>query len=139
MQASRTQTARGLTSTIKHLEITGLFTNTTSMITGGESITETHISTITDTIILLRYVELHGEMRRGLTVLKMRGTFHDKGIREYFIDNSGLHVRAPFRGVHGILTGTPTYTFDEERTRLGEMFRSSGPPERDGSPPDGRT
>ena len=127
-----------LTSTIKHLEITGLFTNTTSMITGGESITETHISTITDTIILLRYVELHGEMRRGLTVLKMRGTFHDKGIREYFIDNSGLHVRAPFRGVHGILTGTPTYTFDEERTRLGEMFRSSGPPERDGSPPDGR-
>jgi circadian clock protein KaiC len=126
-----------LTSTIKHLEITGLFTNTTSMITGGESITETHISTITDTIILLRYVELHGEMRRGLTVLKMRGTFHDKGIREYFIDSNGLHVRAPFRGVHGILTGTPTYTFDEERTRLGGMFRATPGP--DGQPPEGRT
>jgi len=115
-----------MTSTIKHLEITGLFTNTTSLLTGGESITETHISTITDTIILLRYVELHGEMRRGLTVLKMRGTFHDKGIREYFIDNRGLHVLAPFRGVHGILTGTPTYTFDDERSRLGEMFRDDG-------------
>ena len=113
-----------LTSTIKHLEITGLFTNTTSMLTGGESITETHISTITDTIILLRYVELKGEMRRGLTVLKMRGTFHDKAIREYLIDSQGLHIQAPFRGVHGILTGTPTYTFDEERSRLGEMFRS---------------
>lgn len=112
-----------LTSTIKHLEITGLFTNTTSMLTGGESITETHISTITDTIILLRYVELHGEMRRGLTVLKMRGTFHDKGIREYVIDDKGLHVQAPFKGVHGILTGTPTYTFTDERARLGEMFR----------------
>ncbi|MCA9640008.1 MAG: circadian clock protein KaiC [Polyangiaceae bacterium] len=116
-----------LTSTIKHLEITGLFTNTTSMLTGGESITETHISTITDTIILLRYVELMGEMRRGLTVLKMRGTFHDKGIREYLIDSQGLHVHAPFRGVHGILTGTPTYTFDEERLRLGEMFRGTDP------------
>lgn len=115
-----------LTSTIKHLEITGLFTNTTSMLTGGESITETHISTITDTIILLRYVELHGEMRRGLTVLKMRGTFHDKGIREYVIDDKGLHVQAPFKGVHGILTGTPTYTFNDERERLGEMFRSEG-------------
>lgn len=114
-----------LTSTIKHLEITGLFTNTTSMLTGGESITETHISTITDTIILLRYVELHGEMRRGLTVLKMRGTFHDKGIREYLIDNKGLHVQAPFRGVHGILTGTPTYTFNDERARLGGMFGES--------------
>jgi circadian clock protein KaiC len=111
-----------LTSTIKHLEITGLFTNTTSLLTGGESITETHISTITDTIILLRYVELLGEMRRGLTVLKMRGTFHDKGIREYMIDGTGLHVQAPFRGVHGILSGTPTYTFNDERARLGEMF-----------------
>jgi circadian clock protein KaiC len=118
-----------ITSAIKHLEITGLFTNTTSMLTGGESITETHISTITDTIILLRYVELHGEMRRGLTVLKMRGTFHDKGIREYSIDNSGLHVQAPFRGVHGILTGTPTYTFDQERSRLGEMFSITKDPE----------
>ncbi len=114
-----------LTSTIKHLEITGLFTNTTSMLTGGESITETHISTITDTIILLRYVELHGEMRRGLTVLKMRGTFHDKGIREYVIDSHGLHVQAPFRGVHGILTGTPTYTFNDERARLGGMFEDA--------------
>lgn len=117
-----------LTSTIKHLEITGLFTNTTSMLTGGESITETHISTITDTIILLRYVELHGEMRRGLTVLKMRGTFHDKGIREYLIDGQGLHIQGPFRGVHGILAGTPTYTFDDERVRLSEMFRTTGEP-----------
>jgi circadian clock protein KaiC len=57
-----------------------------------------------------------------LTVLKMRGTFHDKGIREYMIDGTGLHVQAPFRGVHGILSGTPTYTFNDERARLGEMF-----------------
>ena len=114
-----------LTSTIKHLEITGLFTNTTSMLTGGESITETHISTITDTIILLRYVELQGEMRRGLTVLKMRGTFHDKGIREYVIDSKGMHVRTPVRGVHGILSGSPSYTFDDERARMAAMFRAA--------------
>lgn len=117
-----------LTSTIKHLEITGLFTNTTSMLTGGESITETHISTITDTIILLRYVELQGQMRRGLTVLKMRGTFHDKDIREYVIDGSGMHIQAPFRGVHGILTGSPVYTFQDERMRLGELFRQESDP-----------
>ncbi len=111
-----------LTSAIKHLEITGLFTNTTSMLIGGESITETHISTITDQIILLRYVELHGEMRRGLTVLKMRGTWHEKEIREYTIDNTGLHVGNTFRGVHGILTGSPTLTYTEERNRLTDMF-----------------
>ncbi|MEZ5427840.1 MAG: circadian clock protein KaiC [Pyrinomonadaceae bacterium] len=112
----------GLTSHIKHQEITGMFTNTTAMLLGGESITETHISTITDTIILLRYVEMQGEMRRGLTVLKMRGTWHEKNIREYMIDNKGMHIKEPFRGVHGILTGTPTFTYFEERERLGGMF-----------------
>lgn len=112
----------GLTSHIKHLEITGLFTNTTPMLMGGESITETHISTITDTIILLRYVELHGEMRRGLAILKMRGTQHEKDIREYLIDGRGMHIKAPFRGVHGILTGTPTYMYTREKENLFDMF-----------------
>lgn len=116
-----------LTSAIKHLEITGLFTNTTSMLTGGESITETHISTITDQIILLRYVELHGEMRRGLTVLKMRGTWHEKDIREYTIDSKGMHITSTFRGVHGILSGSPTYSYSEERDRLTDMFGPDKP------------
>ncbi len=111
-----------LTSTIKQLEITGLFTNTTSMLMGGESITETHISTITDTILLLRYVELNGVMRRGLTVLKMRGTWHDKQIREYIIDGTGMHIEGSFPGVHGILSGSPRYTYREERERLGGLF-----------------
>ena len=64
----------GLTSFIKHQEIAGFFTSTTPTLMGGTSITEAHISTITDSIILLRYVELFGEMRRGLTILKMRGS-----------------------------------------------------------------
>ncbi|NTW98212.1 MAG: circadian clock protein KaiC, partial [Oscillochloris sp.] len=63
----------GLTSFIKHQEVVGLYTSTTPTLLGGTSITEAHISTITDSIILMRYVELFGEMRRGLTVLKMRG------------------------------------------------------------------
>lgn len=70
-----------LTSFIKHQEIAGLYTSTTPTLLGGTSITETHISTITDSIVLLRYVEVFGEMRRGLTVLKMRGSVHDKEIR----------------------------------------------------------
>ena len=62
----------GITSFIKDREAAGLFTSTTPTLLGGTSITEAHISTITDTIILLRYVEMMGEMRRGITVLKMR-------------------------------------------------------------------
>jgi circadian clock protein KaiC len=111
----------GLTSHIKHLGITCLFTNTTALLMGSSSITEAHISTITDTIILLRYVELHGELRRGLAILKMRGTQHEKNIREYLIDSQGMHIKSAFHGVHGILTGTPTYLFvNDEHTRSAD-------------------
>ncbi|UOM34761.1 circadian clock protein KaiC [Acuticoccus sp. I52.16.1] len=115
----------GITGFIKDQQMTGLFTNTTSMLIGGESVTETHISTITDSIILLRYVELFGEMRRGLTVLKMRGTWHEKEIREYVIDGNGMSIKGPFKGVHGILSGMPTYSFTTEAERMETMFTPS--------------
>jgi circadian clock protein KaiC len=95
----------GLTSYIKHREIPSIFTATTSCILGGTSITETRISTITDSIIILRYVEANGQMRRGLAVVKMRGSEHDKNIREYLIAADGLHITEPFRGIFGILSG----------------------------------
>ncbi len=112
----------GLTSFIKQHEITGLFTATTPTLTGGASITEAHISTITDSIILLRYVEMYGEMRRGLTVLKMRGSMHEKDIREFLIDGRGLHIGKPFRNVTGILTGNPSYVKTGEIDRLDGLF-----------------
>lgn len=113
----------GLTSFIKHQEIVGLFTATTSTLTGGVSVTEAHISTLTDSIILLRYVEMYGEMRRGLTVLKMRGSMHDKNIREFTIDNDGMHIGKPFRNVIGILAGNPQHIAQEEADRLSSLFK----------------
>lgn len=115
----------GLTSFIKHQEIIGLFTSTTPTLTGGTSVTETHISTITDSIILLRYVELYGEMRRGVTVLKMRGSMHDKDIREFTIDGSGMHVGKPFQNVSGILSGHLVYVDPRNREvdRLNTLFQ----------------
>lgn len=112
----------GLTSFIKQQEIGGLFTSTTPTLLGGSSITEAHISTITDSIILLRYVEMYGEMRRGITVLKMRGSMHDKDIREFTIDHQGMHIGYPFRNVTGILAGTPMYTTQNEVERLTNLF-----------------
>ncbi|GAC1325846.1 MAG: circadian clock protein KaiC [Chloroflexota bacterium] len=111
-----------ITSFIKEREIAGLFTATTPTLLGGQSVTESHISTITDSIILLRYVELYGEMRRGLTVLKMRGSPHDKQIREFSIDSSGLHIGLPFRTVSGILSGNPRQDPPGELDRLSQMF-----------------
>jgi circadian clock protein KaiC len=114
----------GLTAFIKHKEIAGLFTATTPTLTGGASITEAHISTLTDLIVLLRYVELYGEMRRGVTVLKMRGSAHEKEIREFSIDSSGMHIGKPFRNVIGILAGNPQQANPGELDRLSELFKS---------------
>ncbi len=116
----------GLTSFIKHQEITGLFTATTATLMGGTSITEAHISTLTDSIILLRYVEMFGEMKRGLTVLKMRGSIHDKGIREFNIDASGMHLGRRFRNVTGILSGAPIHMSNPDVDRAWSQADEEG-------------
>ncbi|MBI5531335.1 MAG: circadian clock protein KaiC [Deltaproteobacteria bacterium] len=115
-----------LTSLMKHQETAGLFTSTTPTLMGGTSVTEAHISTITDSIILLRYVEMFGEMRRGVTVLKMRGSMHDKDIREFTIDGAGMHIGRPFRDVTGILVGNPVHIAPAELERLDHLFREAG-------------
>jgi circadian clock protein KaiC len=119
----------GLTSFIKHKELAGLFTATTPTLMGGTSITEAHISTITDSIILLRYVEMYGEMHRGLTVLKMRGSMHDKEIREFTIDGRGMHIGKPFRNITGILAGNPTQISPSELDRVSGLFETTSAPE----------
>ena len=105
-----------LTSTLKRQRMTTLFTSTTSALLGGGSVTEKHISTLTDSIILLRYVEVPGKIRRSIAVLKMRGSSHDVDIREYSIDGKGMHVGEPFTDVSGILAGHPVTVIggDEE-------------------------
>lgn len=116
----------GLTSFIKHQEIAGLYTATTPTLLGGTSVTEAHISTITDSIILLRYVEMFGEMRRGITVLKMRGSMHDKDIRECIIDSHGMRIGNPFRDISGILSGNINHVPHSEVDRLSGLFQEDG-------------
>jgi len=116
----------GLTSFIKQQEAAGMVTSTTPTLLGGTSITEAHISTITDSIILLRYVEIFGEMRRCLTVLKMRGSMHEKNIREYTIDGSGYHIGKPFTNVTGILSGNVLHVTQAETERMDGLFQEPG-------------
>jgi circadian clock protein KaiC len=101
-----------LTSFLKREETAGLFTSTTPSLLGGGSVTEKHISTLTDSIILLRYVESYGEMLRSIVLLKMRGSPHDSAIRQYTIDEQGMQIGEPFRHVVGILSGNPTWDLD---------------------------
>jgi circadian clock protein KaiC len=114
----------GVTGLAKQEEITGFFTNTTDQFMGSHSITESHISTITDTIILLQYVEIRGEMARALNVFKMRGSWHDKGIREYLISDSGIQIRDSFRGYERIISGSPTRINVDEKNELSRIVQN---------------
>ena len=121
----------GVTGYAKQEEITGFFTNTTDQFMGSNSITESHISTITDTIILLQYVEIRGEMSRAINVFKMRGSWHDKGIREYSINSDGPNIRNSFRNYEGIISGSPTRTIVDEKSELSRIVRGMKDKEED--------
>ena len=81
-----------LCASFKHLGLTAMMTSTTPTFLGGASHTESHLSTVTDVIILLRHSEVGGTLRRGLVVLKMRGSRHDKEIRAFTVDALGMHI-----------------------------------------------
>ncbi|ESY68350.1 circadian clock protein KaiC [Mesorhizobium sp. LNHC252B00] len=91
-----------LTSFIKEHEIAGLCTATDKSLVGGQSASEQHISTFTDAIILLRYIQEGNFMHRGIMVLKMRGSEHDKQIRRFTVDGAGMHLGQPFNGAPDI-------------------------------------
>ncbi len=111
-----------LTSYAKDQELCSLFTSTTPKLSGGDSITEAHISTITDAIILLRYIEIEGELRRGIAVIKMRGSQHAKGVYEFTIDDHGMNIGAPITNVRNILLGVPQPMDMAEESRLHGLF-----------------
>jgi circadian clock protein KaiC len=98
---------------IKNKNVTAIYTNETSNLTGTTQITGTGISPTMDTVILLRYVEIRSEMRKALSVLKMRGSDHDKDIRELIITKKGAEIRLPFSEYSGLLSGSPMKTLSD--------------------------
>jgi circadian clock protein KaiC len=65
------------------------------------------VSFLSDDIILQRYVELEGQIRRVISAVKMRGSQHSKDLRAYEITEHGIEVGAVLSQYRGILTGAP--------------------------------
>lgn len=112
----------GLSAVVKQNNICSLLTSTTPGLAGGDSITEGHISTLTDAIVVLRYVEVGSRLRRGIAVIKMRGSAHDKDVFEYEIDSNGIGVREPFQNVQGIILGVPMVVHGGQEEALKGAF-----------------
>jgi circadian clock protein KaiC len=88
------------------------------------SITDVGASFLVDCVILLRFVEIQSSMRKAMNVVKMRGSNHDKRLREYEIGEGGIHVMSAFTNYEGIMTGSPTkIAQDRFVSTLGSVAR----------------
>src|SRR3954447_14891820 len=75
----------------------------------GEMQTPVDVTYLADSVILLRYFEAMGEIRRAISVIKKRTGAHETTIREYRIDNRGLTLGEALVGFQGVLRGVPVY------------------------------
>jgi circadian clock protein KaiC len=84
--------------------ITGIFTN----LSHGDSLEETAIgvSSLMDTWLLLRDIEINGERNRALSILKSRGMKHSNQVRELVLTDKGIELKDVYVGAAGVLTGS---------------------------------
>jgi circadian clock protein KaiC len=90
---------------LKSRQITAMFVHLTAGGNAWEK-TDVGVSSLTDTWILLRDIELAGERNRGLYVLKSRGMKHSNQIREFIVTSEGIKLEDVYVGAEGVLTGS---------------------------------
>jgi len=90
---------------LKMRNITAMFASLTN---GGENqeLTDMAISSLIDTWLLLRDIEIGGERNRGLYILKSRGMAHSNQIREFILTDHGIELLDVYVGPEGVLTGS---------------------------------
>jgi circadian clock protein KaiC len=67
------------------------------------------VSYIADIVVLLRFFESEGRIRKAISIVKNRSGHHEDAIRELRIDAKGVRVGEPLSEFRGVLTGTPEY------------------------------
>ncbi|MBX3480012.1 MAG: AAA family ATPase [Caulobacter sp.] len=76
----------------------------------GAMASNLNISYVADSVLLLRFFESGGRIRKAISVIKNRGGRHEDTIRELRIDAGGVRIGEPLSDFKGVLTGTPEYT-----------------------------
>jgi circadian clock protein KaiC len=97
-----------LLSFLSQLGVVTLLTVTQSGMVGtmASPVDTTYLA---DNVILFRYFEAQGSVRRAISVVKKRNGKHERTIRELDMNDSGVVIGEPLTDFHGILTGVPTY------------------------------
>lgn len=92
---------------LRNVGVTVILIEEQQSVAGEFSATQENISYLADSILFLRYLELDGEIRKSVGVLKKRLGGFERTLRELEIDENGLHIGEPMTDLRGILTGTP--------------------------------
>ena len=101
---------------LKNAGVTGIFVDETRNVTGEFRATMENVSYLADNIVFLRHIEVEGELRKAIGVLKKRTSDFERTIREFRITEHGITVGEPMSGLRGILSGTPEVV-DRDRSR----------------------
>src|SRR5207237_8767 len=95
-----------LTRQIDFLKEHGITTVFIAVTSPGEAETDLEISSLIDTWVLLRAVEVNGERNRLLDIVKARGTAHSNQVREVLLTDHGAELIDVYLGAEGVLTGS---------------------------------
>ncbi|MBD8698085.1 ATPase domain-containing protein [Stenotrophomonas sp. CFBP 13718] len=98
-----------LLSYLNQSGVVTFFINPQNGLVGSMSTGNLNVSYMADTVIMFRYFEAGGRIRKAISVIKSRSGAHEDSIRELRIDAGGLRLSEPLKDFSGILTGTPQY------------------------------
>lgn len=113
-----------LTRLIDHIKTLGITSIFTDLIIGDEPMekTDVGISSLMDSWILVKNIEIGGERNRGIYILKARGISHSNQIREFLLTSDGIDIIDVYKGSEGVLTGTAR-VMQEARMEADELIR----------------
>lgn len=114
---------------LKQRQVTAFLTNLTS---GGEALerTDVEISSIVDTWLFTRDIELDGERNRAMYVLKSRGMAHSNQLREFLLTPRGVDLQDVYVGPEGVLTGSSRLS-QEAREKADALARRQAAERKD--------
>jgi circadian clock protein KaiC len=98
-------TFQAMVRTLHAAGVTTLCTSEIPEMVGGFKLSDSNLSYLVDTVILLRLAEIETSIRKAIMIIKQRGSSHDRNLRELLISNQGVKIGEPFLSHEGILAG----------------------------------
>ena len=109
-----------LLTTLSHKNVVTILTLAQHGLVGEHVAAPVDVSYLSDTVLLIRYFEAFGQIRRAISVVKKRIGPHETAVREMRIDAGGVTIGEPLTNFQGVLSGVPQFTGDARQLGVRE-------------------